>query len=90
MQLNEKNTFEQVTFCGRIKGLSERLRKLATSYIVKCDVTIKTEGGLVETMTADFTGMKHHNKADAKRELIKAKSDPRLAGYYFYIEEVTI
>lgn len=55
-------------------------------YIVKADV-VEVVNKAPVTLTSFYTGIVHKDKAAAKRELLKAKSDPSLVGYSFYIDE---
>lgn len=57
-------------------------------FIIMCMMDYETEGGIIESMPAEYDGYRYETREDAERGLDELQSDPRFAGEFFYIKEV--
>ena len=58
------------------------------AYIIMCNIDYETEGGIVESMPAEYDGYRYETLEEAERGLDELYQDPSYAGEYFYITEV--
>ena len=57
-------------------------------FIIMCMMEYETEGGIIESMPAEYDGYRYETREAAERGLDELYQNPRYAGEYFYIKEV--